>query len=82
MRFIPPLPDFVVCHIGETCSSIKCCIDVGIMDLSIQFELNLNLCDNTISVGFEKYHKTVFDALSIYQWGKFLSLLGIIEALT
>ena len=66
----PPLPDFLACHIDETCSQIVCCIDVDAIGISVKAQLDLNLCENSITTGFEETVKTVEEALSKYDWGE------------
>ena len=68
--YVPPLPDFVVCHIDKDCSHISCCVSVPVIDIAIQFELKLDLCENSISIGLENAMKSIDDALSKYEWGK------------
>ena len=67
---IPTLPDFMACHVDESCSRIVCCIDVEVIGLSLKFDLNIDLCGNSIKATFESVQHEVDNALSNYEWGK------------
>lgn len=69
---LPQLPDYMACHIDETCSHIVCCVDIGAIDISLKFDLNLNLCGNEIVIAFEDMITKFENALSDYDWGKLL----------
>ena len=68
---IPTLPDYVACHVDETCSRIVCCIDVEVIGLSLKFDLDIDLCGNSIIASFESAQQKVDNALSKYEWGKY-----------
>ena len=70
IKLIPTLPDYMACHIDELCSHIVCCIDIGVIGLSLTFDLHINLCGNSITAGFEEVTKSFENALTDYDWGR------------
>ncbi|KAK6174798.1 hypothetical protein SNE40_013376 [Patella caerulea] len=66
--YLPDLPDALTCHMGSRCTSIDCCVDVGFLDRSFYFGVDVNLCDYTITATIENlsYKRKLFN----YKWGE------------
>ena len=62
------LPFNTNCYIGQTCTDILCCMDVGMLGVSMESEVKIDPCDFKLTVRIEKltFEVTLFD----YQWGK------------
>ncbi|XP_064646638.1 uncharacterized protein LOC135499666 isoform X2 [Lineus longissimus] len=68
---LPRLPDYVKCHFDESCTSVKCCLDVdfyGIYTRSFHFYITLDTCDLIFKAGLEKI--TYSYTLLKYHWGE------------
>ena len=50
-----PLPPDVTCYLSNTCTGIDCCAQVDMLGLSINAFVDLDPCNNTLTVGIEKF---------------------------
>ncbi|XP_071145134.1 uncharacterized protein [Mytilus edulis] len=76
---LPVLPSATKCHLGDTCTSISCCVEVPVLQRSFNMFMNLDACNLKLTVGIERLQ---FDQmLASYQWGtkKSLWLNGILR---
>ncbi|XP_060596418.1 uncharacterized protein LOC132750445 [Ruditapes philippinarum] len=65
---LPSLPDEMVCYMGDTCTSIECCVSVDILRTSIHVKFLLDTCRYKLTMGIERLETEVI--LLDYQWGK------------
>jgi len=50
---LPRLPGSVSCNLGDTCTSVDCCIDVTEISKSINVFFNIDTCNYRLSGGIE-----------------------------
>ncbi|VDI13107.1 Hypothetical predicted protein, partial [Mytilus galloprovincialis] len=76
---LPVLPSATKCHLGDSCTSMSCCVEVPVLQRSFNMFMNLDACNLKLTVGIERLQ---FDQmLASYQWGtkKSLWLNGILR---
>ncbi|XP_022102001.1 uncharacterized protein LOC110985344 [Acanthaster planci] len=58
---VTQLPDFLSCTVADSCLGIRCCleIDLKITTRSVTAWVTLDPCNFTLSVGFEKWERSV-----------------------
>ncbi|CAC5409208.1 unnamed protein product [Mytilus coruscus] len=77
---LPNLPDDVVCHLDSTCTSVTCCALVGLINRNIHFFLTVDPCNQTFSLGIEKYqfefslYETDFNLQKQFHIGRVLEI--------
>lgn len=78
---IPPKPDInsFGCYIGSNCSGIACCLQDEITNMSYQFSLEINACDEKILISLEKF--TFIISIFDYTMGtkEVARLFGVLE---
>ena len=65
---LPHLPGSVSCNLGDTCTSVDCCIDVTEISRSINVFFNIDTCNYRLSGGIENliFNKSLID----YRFGE------------
>ncbi|CAC5375019.1 unnamed protein product [Mytilus coruscus] len=77
---LPSLADNVVCHLDSTCTSVTCCAPVGLINRNIHFFLTVDPCNQTFSLGIEKYqfefslYETDFNLQKQFHIGRVLEI--------
>ncbi|KAL3873935.1 hypothetical protein ACJMK2_037012, partial [Sinanodonta woodiana] len=66
--YLPALPDNLSCHIGESCTSVDCCLDIPLISQAIEFKVHVDICAFTMVVGIENYSHNI--SLFNYEFGK------------
>ncbi|XP_046562951.1 uncharacterized protein LOC124271844 [Haliotis rubra] len=66
-RAVPSLPDSVRCHLTSNCSTVDCCVDVSLINRTIQAKFDVDICNLQITMTIEKLSYTV--SLMEYEWG-------------
>ncbi|VDI08519.1 Hypothetical predicted protein [Mytilus galloprovincialis] len=56
---LPSLQSRLSCHITNSCMGVDCCMDVQKLGLSLNFYLNLDICNNRFTVGVENLNRTI-----------------------
>ncbi|VDH92137.1 Hypothetical predicted protein [Mytilus galloprovincialis] len=56
---LPSLQSGLLCHITNSCMAVDCCIGVQRLGLSLNFYLNMDICNNRFTVGVENLNKTI-----------------------
>ncbi|XP_052806223.1 uncharacterized protein LOC128235441 [Mya arenaria] len=71
------LSNHMRCNIQETCTTIDCCISVPVMERTFKASIDLDACDLTLTLSFEKYEHEI--ALLNYEWGtpQVLNIQGV-----
>ncbi|XP_052081233.1 uncharacterized protein LOC127719257 [Mytilus californianus] len=55
---LPALPSNIACHVFETCTSIECCVEIPLLNTTLNFYLDVDTCRSSVTVGIERlYHK-------------------------
>ncbi|VDI38368.1 Hypothetical predicted protein [Mytilus galloprovincialis] len=77
---LPDLPNDVVCHLDSTCTSVACCAPVSLINKNIHFFLTVDPCNQTFSLGIEKYqfefslYETDFNIQKQFHIGRVLEI--------
>lgn len=77
---LPTLQSGLSCRVSNSCMGVDCCVDVQKLGLSLNFYLNLDICNNKFTVGVENLNTTIsilkieFGTIQIFS---FLGLLKI-----
>ncbi|KAK3612537.1 hypothetical protein CHS0354_024514 [Potamilus streckersoni] len=61
------LPDSLACHMSDSCAHLLCCVDVPILQRSLQAGFELDICNYMIYVRLEKME--ISTSLLNYEWG-------------
>ncbi|XP_052806227.1 uncharacterized protein LOC128235446 [Mya arenaria] len=64
---LPKLNSSVTCFLSDSCTAVKCCLDIEILQSSIEFELNIDACEQEIHVGIESLRTIKF--MQTYEYG-------------
>ncbi|KAL5015120.1 hypothetical protein ScPMuIL_009390 [Solemya velum] len=64
----PTLPDVMSCHVMSVCTGVECCMDLDLIQKSIQASILLDACNYKMKVAIEKleFEMPFFD----YNWGE------------
>ncbi|XP_063420822.1 uncharacterized protein LOC134706043 [Mytilus trossulus] len=55
---LPALPSNIACQVFETCTSIECCVEIPLLNSTLNFYLDVDTCRSSVTVGIERlYHK-------------------------
>lgn len=65
---LPTITGPVTCHLGNTCTSIDCCVSVPLIRKSFRMFLDLDVCSYKLRVGIESLQAEI--PLFNYEWGK------------
>ncbi|KAL5013968.1 hypothetical protein ScPMuIL_008238, partial [Solemya velum] len=52
---LPDLADAVVCHMMDTCVGVECCLNVGLIDHSLNAFIILDSCNSKLEIGIEQF---------------------------
>ncbi|XP_060567959.1 uncharacterized protein LOC132726631 [Ruditapes philippinarum] len=64
---LSPLPEYISCYISDVCTSVQCCLEVDIIQTSVQFSLTIDACNNKLHVGIE--NMVIEKELGSYEYG-------------
>ena len=56
---VESLPAHTVCTISKSCSGVKCCTDVNLLNTSVQTEIDVDRCRGKVFIGIEKLKVTI-----------------------
>ncbi|KAK3612535.1 hypothetical protein CHS0354_024512 [Potamilus streckersoni] len=56
---LPELPAGVKCHVSDFCTGISCCLPMETLNRAVEMHLEVDSCNNVLSVGIEKLTRTV-----------------------
>ena len=48
------LPPHTVCKLSKSCSAIKCCTDIGVLNTTVQTEIDVDMCRGKVFIRLEK----------------------------
>lgn len=49
----------IACHLGNSCTSINCCVDVPKLDMTLKVYFDLDVCSKEVTIGVEKFKRTI-----------------------
>lgn len=72
-----PVPDKMKCYVPPHCTAIYCCVDIPLIGRSISAAVDVDACDYSVAISFEKHKETI--TLLDYKWGTWrkLDLKGV-----
>lgn len=50
----PELPEYVACHVTDTCTAVKCCLELGVLKSAATFYLTIDACEQQLEIGIEQ----------------------------
>uniref|UniRef100_K1PXP9 Uncharacterized protein n=1 Tax=Magallana gigas TaxID=29159 RepID=K1PXP9_MAGGI len=65
---LPKLRGTTACHIKNTCTAIKCCVEVGRVSRTFEVELDIDFCNQKLTFAVEKLTDTI--SLQGFEYGK------------
>ncbi|XP_062579219.1 uncharacterized protein LOC134241150, partial [Saccostrea cucullata] len=65
---LPKIRGTTACYIKNTCTAIKCCLEVGKVSRTFEIELDIDFCNQKLTFGIEKLTETV--TLQGFEYGK------------
>ncbi|XP_062593831.1 uncharacterized protein LOC134255325, partial [Saccostrea cucullata] len=76
---LPTIRGTTACYIKNTCTAIKCCVEVGKVSRTFEIELDIDFCNQKLTFGIEKLTETV--SLQGFEYGKRkeVVIMGIVK---
>ncbi|XP_060596420.1 uncharacterized protein LOC132750448 [Ruditapes philippinarum] len=74
---LPSLPSYIGCYVSDTCTSVRCCLEIDIISTSMSFFISMDGCEKQMTVGIEQLTSTI--DIDEYKFGSFdrFYLLGV-----
>jgi hypothetical protein len=76
---LSPLPEYISCYISDVCTSVQCCLEVDIIQTSVEFSLTIDACNNILHIGIE--NMVIEKELGCYEYGEYCFQLYFSEVL-
>ena len=65
---LPVLPDDTVCSVPSHCTAVDCCVEFPFINRNLNFKVDLNTCDYTLTISIENVEFTRMTFRTV--WGK------------
>lgn len=69
---LPKLRGTTACHIQNTCTAIRCCVEVGRVSRTFEIDLDIDFCNQKLTFAVEKLTDTI--SLQGFEYGKLLQM--------
>ncbi|XP_052081256.1 uncharacterized protein LOC127719281 [Mytilus californianus] len=76
---LPTLTSEVTCNLGDSCTSIKCCVTSVKLGRTFTIDLDLDVCNQTFMVGVDRLTRTVALASFVFSQEDVFSFDGLIN---
>lgn len=73
------LPKYLSCSLSKTCTTVDCCMDFDLLNLTLNFHISVDTCGYIIRFGIEKLKFEL--PFSNYVWGKYICIRTLLRFL-
>lgn len=56
---VKQLPPHTACKLSKSCSAIKCCTDIGVLNSTVQTEIDVDRCRGKLFIRIEKLETVI-----------------------